>query len=272
MEDIARALGGLGDAHYQRGRLRTAQQQFRRCVALCDEHGMAGPRLSYLSMVAATCCYTCEFREAFEICERVVAAAQGIGDLRSELLAIASQASIEINRANYSAAAEYSARGLSVARELGARRFEAEALVLHGLSLRGLGRRAAAVETLRHAATLARSASPTYCGPWAFGALAAVEEDHALRLALLAESEALLERGCVSHNHLEFRWYAIQVSIGEGDAAGALRHAAALEDYTREEPLPWADHVAAWGRALATGRGMDEVREAARRVEFNALL
>ena len=34
------------------------------------------------------------------------------------------------------------------------------------------------------------------------------------------------------------------------------RHAAALEDYTRPEPLPWAEFHIARGRALATfGRG-----------------
>lgn len=271
-EDIVRALGGLGDAHYQRGRMRTAQGLFRRCVELCDEHGMAGPRLTYLSMVAATGCFTCEFADALGTCARVEAAAQAIGDLRSELLAVAIQAAVEIYRANYGTAAERSVRGLAISRELGARRFEAETLTLRGLSLSGLGRRAEALETLRSAATLARGAAPTYCGPLALGALATVEDDRERRLALIEEGEALLARGCVSHNHLEFRWHAIEVCLADGDRAGALRHAAALEDYTREEPLPWAGHVAAWARALATGEVMDEARDAARRVEFNALL
>ncbi len=77
-EDIARSLGGLGDAQYQRGRMRTAHAEFDRCVALCEQHGFAGLRLSYLPMVASTQAYLGCFAEALEISARCEAeAAQG---------------------------------------------------------------------------------------------------------------------------------------------------------------------------------------------------
>jgi len=68
---------------------------------------------------------------------------------------------------------------------------------------------------------------------------------------LLQEGEDLLERGCVSHNYLEFYHLGIEVALGIGDASRALRYAAQLEAYTRDEPVPWADLVIARGRALA---------------------
>ena len=52
--------------------------------------------------------------------------------------------------------------------------------------------------------------------------------------------------------------------MSAGDGAGALEYVAALEDYTRAEPLPWSDLFAARGRLLAgnldDGRREDLVR------------
>ncbi len=47
--------------------------------------------------------------------------------------------------------------------------------------------------------------------------------------------------------------------LSEGDWDQAERYAAALEDFTRPEPLPWSEFFIARGRALATwGRGRRE--------------
>jgi hypothetical protein len=76
-------------------------------------------------------------------------------------------------------------------------------------------------------------------------------EEPAEREALLVEGARMLARGAVSHNHLWFHRDAIEAYLAAGDAEGALRHAAALEDYTRAEPLPWSTLFAARGRCLA---------------------
>ena len=44
---------------------------------------------------------------------------------------------------------------------------------------------------------------------------------------------------------------AIEALLSAGDGAGALEYVAALEDYTRAEPLPWSDLFATRGRLLA---------------------
>jgi hypothetical protein len=97
--------------------------------------------------------------------------------------------------------------------------------------------------------------------------------------AALAEAEALLARGAVSHNHLVFRRYAIEAALEGADWDGAARHADALRAYTAAEPLPWAELVAARGQALAAhGRGpadvgeLRRVRDAAARHGLAALL
>jgi tetratricopeptide (TPR) repeat protein len=280
-EDIARALGGLGDAQYQRGRMLAARDYFRRCVELCDQHGLGGLRLTYLPMLAGTQAYTDDFAGALELSTQAADAARQAGDLRAELLAMNICASVENYRARHSAALESSLRGLALARELGARRFEAEGLVLQGLSLFGLQRHDAARAVLEEAVALSRIAAPTYCGPWALGALALASDDPETSRRLLDEGAALLARGCVSHNHLEFHLLAIEVALRVGDRAAALGYAAALESYTREEPLAWASLVVARARVLAAGgRGRaatarpdaSEVLDAARRMQFELLV
>jgi hypothetical protein len=137
--------------------------------------------------------------------------------------------------------------------------------VLQGLAMAGLGRREEALSMLEDAVALARVAAPGYCGPWALAALASVCDDEAICRALLAEGESMLARDSVSHNHLEYRMHAIDVSFRLDDPRSALHHAAALEDYTRDEPLPWAELVIARARALAglQHSGLDEATRTA---------
>jgi hypothetical protein len=108
----------------------------------------------------------------------------------------------------------------------------------------------------------------------ALAALARAGEDEARGRALLQEGQQLLAQGSVSHAHLEFHLLAIEFLLDAGDQRGAVRHADALAEYTRTEPLPWADVVIARARTLvdaANGRRdrSDEgtLREVLERVE-----
>ena len=90
------------------------------------------------------------------------------------------------------------------------------------------------------------------------GVLALTTEDATVRDTALAEGEALLAAGSISHNHLLFRRDAIEACLDAGAWDGAENHAGALEDYVRQEPSPWTDFVVARGRTLAAhGRGTE---------------
>jgi hypothetical protein len=45
--------------------------------------------------------------------------------------------------------------------------------------------------------------------------------------------------------------FAIDASLDPEDWDGAERYSAALEDYTRPEPLPWANFFVRYGRAVS---------------------
>ena len=103
---------------------------------------------------------------------------------------------------------------------------------------------------------ISRDTGMAFTGPRLLSALALVTEDPERRKGFLAEGEEGLRSGAVSHNHFWFYRDAIEVSLKSGDWEEVGRYAAALEDYTRPEPLPWCDLFIARGRALAAfGQG-----------------
>jgi hypothetical protein len=112
------------------------------------------------------------------------------------------------------------------------------------------GRRAEAEPMLREALAICRDAGTQFCGPKVISALSRAVEDAGERASLLAEGKAMLARGSVGHNHLWFYRDAIEGLLLAGDAKGALEYVSRLEEYTRAEPLTWADLFAARGRAL----------------------
>jgi hypothetical protein len=117
--------------------------------------------------------------------------------------------------------------------------------------LRAEGRRSEALARLRDALAISRETGISFVGPWLLGHLAAATEDAVERRGALAEGEEVLRKGSVGHNHLWFYRYAVEASLRAGEWAEAEGYAAALEDYTRPEPLPWADFLIAYGRVLS---------------------
>ena len=106
-------------------------------------------------------------------------------------------------------------------------------------------------------------------GPMLLGTLARISDDPAERRAALAEAEALLAAGSISHNYLWFYHEAIETAL-EWPASGARSSATPRRSRAipRPEPLPWADFHVARGRALAAfGRG---ARDAATLAELHA--
>ncbi|HSG66020.1 MAG TPA: hypothetical protein VLD39_13510, partial [Gammaproteobacteria bacterium] len=244
-------LGGLGDAWYQRGRMLTAGEFFTRCVALGSEHALTGLELAYLPMLGLTRAFGGDIAGGRADCERSAETAGRIGDLRSEMLAHDVLASVCLYLADYPASLESAERTLVLARQLGARRFEIEAAGIRGLALVELGRHEEGLAILAEAAETACTQAASYCAPWMLGALARALPKAQLRRSVLTRGERLLDARSVSHNFLEFYRYAIDVAIDEHWWSEARRYAAALEEYTREEPLPWAAVVIERGRVLA---------------------
>ena len=143
--------------------------------------------------------------------------------------------------------AEEADKAWKLARRIGARQFEGNSQKHLGRGLTALGRREEAAALLEEGVAVCRETGFRFMGPELLSALAVATDDPATRERALTEGEAILLSGCPSHNYLFFYRDAIEASLAVGTWDEAERYAAALKDYTRPEPLPWADFVIARG-------------------------
>jgi len=228
----------------------TAHHYFDRCVRLCEAQDLIrvqAPNLAGRAMTALYLNRLAEDRADSDAAIRLAALTRNQRDecLARNILSIATSYTGDFERAEFEANAS-----LSLARAVGARRFEADNLCTRGFARANRGERAKGLVDLLAASRLVREKDLAYGGPWILGYLAQTAEDPDLRRAALAEGEAALSVDSVSHNHLQFRQCALEIALEEQDWDALERHAGALEDYTREEPLPWSDFFVARARAL----------------------
>jgi class 3 adenylate cyclase/tetratricopeptide (TPR) repeat protein len=250
-EAEARALGGLADAAYAQGRMRTAFEHFSRCVALSREHGFGRIEVANRSMVGFSRIYLNEARPAHEDVSAAARAAALVGQPRAQMLCETLGAFASYELGDMQTTLAHLERETQIIRQLGARRFEAQNVEMRARVLLASDHRREATELLREALAICREVGTQFSAPKAMSALSRAVEDDGERARLLDEGADMLDRGAVGHNHLWFYRDAMEAMMSAGDAAGALRYVTALEDYTRAEPLPWADLFVARGRALA---------------------
>ena len=255
-EGEALALSGLGDAHYLRGHMRTACEQFRACVDVCREHGYGRIEVANRHMVGWCRVHLMEFSEALEDALESARMAAEVSHHRAELLGLMLASRVELDSGHFVEAQEYLERGLELARKTSASNFEAQTLILFASLNAVQGRISDARDFAQRAVGLVREVGMTFIGPAVLSVWAALTEDPGERKRALEEAESILDSGCVAHNHFWFAQTAIDpaLAIGKWDEAG--RYATRLEVYTREQPLAWPDFIIARGRALAAwGRG-----------------
>jgi tetratricopeptide (TPR) repeat protein len=265
----ARALSGLGDAEYLRGRMATACDLFRRCVALCRKHGFGRIAVPNAAMVGFTRHYLLEAAEAVADGEAALEAAARVGHHRAEMMANFLIGLVLIDKGEPVLARASVERSQALARRLGARRFEAQNLLFFAMCDRLERRTDRLGKLLGEARDISREVGDGFVGPRIMSELAFHAGNGAERRRLLAEGEAMLAAGSVSHNHLWFHRSAIEASLLAGDWDEAERYAAALAAYTAAEPLPWSNIFIALGQAGArAGRRPDD---AAARAELERL-
>ncbi|HVK57100.1 MAG TPA: BTAD domain-containing putative transcriptional regulator [Burkholderiales bacterium] len=252
----ARALSGLGDAYYQRGRMLTAYDYFNGSVALAREHGLTRIEISNLPMLCVIDIYRLDFEAAFRHGQATLDLAARIGDYRTEIITRVARSALYLVQADWELAKRDASQAVALSRQVGARRFEAEAAANLAAAIGGMGQRAEAERLLDETWALSLASGVNYSGPTVLGFLAGWTTDANKRRWALTEGEALLDRGCVGHAYLDFYKGAITASLIARDWDGAERYAEALANYTRHEPFPWADFLIRFGRAMArVGRG-----------------
>jgi class 3 adenylate cyclase/tetratricopeptide (TPR) repeat protein len=252
----AAALGGLGDAEYIRGRMGTSYKHYSRCVDICQKHGFGRIEVANRPMAAITLGYVEGPKAALDVALAAVAAAERVGHQRAATVAHQGLFFSAYELGDFASAWKSAEVSLGLARQLGARRFEAESLACRGVLHAATGHSSAGLDDINQAIAIFRETGMTYMGPAVLGMLAMASEDKRVRDAALTEGEALLSARSICHNHLLFRRYAIDACLSAGDWQAADHHAAALHEFVKFEPWIWAVFFADRGRALAAhGRG-----------------
>jgi class 3 adenylate cyclase/tetratricopeptide (TPR) repeat protein len=272
--DEAQALGGLGDAAYLCGRMRTACEHFRRCVEVARGQGFADIEAANLHMVGWSRIYLLEFREALADGLTTAALAQAHSLHRAEMLGRTLAAFVLPELGDLAGARAHAEASLELTRKLGSRSFESESLAFLIRILLLEGRPDEAKDVAEQAKALVRRFRvDKFFGPVVFGLAALATDDRAERERIWAEAEAMLAAGCISHNYFWFYRDAIEAALQAGDWAAAQRFCQALADYGRDEPLPLSDFYVARGRALAAigdGRADGRVYAALQRLALDA--
>jgi class 3 adenylate cyclase/tetratricopeptide (TPR) repeat protein len=274
----AQALGGLGDAEYVRGRMISAHAHLQHCVELAAEHGLGRIEVANRSQIAHARLYLAAQAAALDEALSAAAAAHRVGHFRAELNARAAAIFATSALGDWQGLKEQVEEARALVERLGARRFMQSCLLYLGKAALAEGRRGQALELLEEALTISRETGVEFHGPNILGALAEAAQDPKQRRRALAAGEAIIRQGAVGHNHLRFYPDAIATALDLGEWDEAERYAKALEDYTRQEPLPWSDFFIRRGRALAAlGRGgvdestkpeLERLQAEARRLDY----
>lgn len=247
----ARAEGGLGDAYYQQGAMITAFRHFDRCVQIGEAHGHASVVPPNLAMRGLTLTYQNRFADALRDGRRALELAERSSNVRHQLLAHNVLASAQAFHGEFDDGLWHAERTLELGRQIGSRRFVIDATSQLAHLSWAAGRLEDARRMLDAALSLLDASLMAFSGAYVRGLQALCAETARERYARLTEGERLLDDRAVSHCHLYFYFAAMEACLEAGDADRALRYAAALGDYTRREPLPFAEFFIRRAQVLA---------------------
>ncbi len=239
-EAVARALGGLGDAEYARGRMRRAVEVFVRCVDVAREAGLGRIEVANAPMVAICRMFDLDIDGMLKSANDAIALAQRVGQLRPEMIAqhAIMQAAIESERFDLVPPAVE--RAQFIVHEIGALRFEPENLIFLADMQERAGDVAGARDTGKQAmATLRATGSPSYIGPVVLAIAARLAEDRDGALVCIAEAETFLAGTALAHNHFYIRREGIDLGWKWRDVAMIRRHASALADFIGDDYTAW---------------------------------
>jgi len=254
----ARALSGLADAEYSRGRFISARGYFNQCIELARKHGYGRVLAANLTMRGYLYWHHNDLESAVVDLHEAIELAVKTRHARAEMVVTAVYADILFELGNLDESEQYAQRAMTISQQLGSKLFEAECYGKISQLELNRGNHVEAYQQAQQALEILRASESgmAFWGPCALADLAQATRDADERRAILNEAEALLKDDSVSHNHIIFYTNAMELCLRTAAWEEVERYARALQDYTAVEPLPRCDFFIARGIALAAfGRG-----------------
>ena len=267
----ARALSGLGDAHYGRGHMRLALEHFQRCRTLCRQFGFGRIEVGSTHMIGAIRRYLSEWRQAIDDLQDAAATAAKVSAFRTYMVAFNILGEVLADCGRHDEAREKLLEALRLAESFDNPRYRAYVLYELGRAHFCAGDADASAKALEEALAFSRKTDMRFIGPRILATLALVDEGR--RASALAEGESVIKRGCLAHNFLWYYRDAIEAHLRSRDLDKVRSCAAVLTDFTAADPLPWSQFFIDRGFALAdyaAGRRDPALNEILQRLERQA--
>lgn len=281
-EAIARALSGLADSRYCRGRFDSANRYYTECIELSRQHGLGRIIAANLSMRGFTFRFKNEPDAAIKDVHEAVALAVKTRNLRAEM--VAGYAGLYLAQLGDLAEGErLLQRGFTLGQQLGSILLQAASQGALAKIALYRGQRVEALTMAREAIDILRAsdAGMAFRGASTLGTLALATDDPQERASALSEGRSLLESDSMGHNHFYFCEDAIEACLQNGQWDATAWYINHLREYTSAEPLPYSDMIMARGEALVEfGRGcrsaglkakLEELRDEVNRVGLHML-
>ena len=253
---IARAEGGLGDAHYQQCAFTKARLHFTRCVEMAEAGDHKSVIPANLAMLAVVSLFVVDATTALAHANRAMALALRSPDRRHLLFAHNVMCTLEVYHGDTERGLHHGQEALALSEQLRSRRFQIDTMAqrVHLLWCRrelvaARAELSAAFELLGDRTLL------PFGGPYLFGLHALLVTSAEERCKAIEDGEAALALGAVSHSYLFFYLTALEAALNAGDRAQAGRLLRAFERYTGADRFPWADYFISRGRYLAGFEG-----------------
>ena len=250
---LARAHGGLGDAHFAAGRIATAHRHFDRALEIAAEAGLGVVHEEFGFMRAYSHFFAEPGPRAHLLADLAVESAVGSGAGRAEMVARETRAEMRLAALDLAGAREDIDRLAALLVHDPESRFAADLVALTAwLALREGDGRAAFAGLEPH---LEAAADEPYNGAVFLSLAALAAPDEAVRDRVLRVGAERLRAGALSCAGLWFHAFTLERHLRDGEREAAAARIVSLRTLTAGEPLGFADHVAAAGEAALSGSG-----------------
>jgi class 3 adenylate cyclase/tetratricopeptide (TPR) repeat protein len=261
-EGEAQALSGLADVLYAEGRMASSFAAFQQCVALCERLGLTRFSLNNRCMLAVVHAYLEPADGALRVLDDVRADARRLRQRAAEVMADESEGWVRVSQGRYEDAIGPTERSLSLAREIGSRRWMMFDFGLLTFAYWHVGRHDEARQSLQLAFEQMQGVGERFFGAVVHGARAMMAEREGDLRRILADGERSLAQGAPAHCHFWYRRETIDALLRLRDWDGVLWQAGALEAFARAERVPVVELLVRRARALAAaGQGNADAAE-----------
>ena len=238
---IARAHGGIGDAHYAAGRVAMAFRHFQRTIDMAEAGGLGVVREEYLFMRGFALFFAEPGPKAHVLADVAVESAVQCGAERMELLAREVRAQMRLMADDFAGLDEDMAILEAASAKSGEKRFGNDVETIGTWLHFRRGELAAAKDRLL---PLLDSADDNSDNGGTILALAAnLADAPEERDAYIARGRERLARGALCHSFIWYHLLVLERAGRDGDRELSERHRRALRDYTAGDSLGLVDLV-----------------------------